>query len=454
MLIKGLRYPGTGFLLVAGLWSTLNLFDAGREPGVPDWTPKPQDTAVADNGFFLLVGIGEPEGRTAAERHAAGVNRFRGELARATAYLQQTPGLIGSSATGISVDGLPGPPAPALKASIRSDSFCDWQHGPCLQQLESRRARVEQQLKAHRWLQERYVELHGASAFMMPVQDYAIVVMQPSPFSMLETGSEMLRASAGLAALAGQASGALDMLAADIRFQRRLLRSANTHHQAYAALRALARDLSMLDEMLDHDPTLRPERNSVIADLLQPFTAAERDLQPALDGMFAGSMHMVETMASGKNMEAAIVFSKPFFRHNAFVNREWQRHGELRRLLAQTPGDGVDSAFDQWSAGGMFPASGIWQGIRNPIGTLLGQVMLPTDGGHFLLRHEVDAYLRMLSARVGIVDADAPTPIDGFHSKTVMRTADRQKLSFKPFKDTKWPDHLSSVALLAPLSSR
>lgn len=441
---------GRACLALSGIiaaWVVINLFDESRDITLPQVPPADHFLAnTQDNGFFALVGIGEPEGSSPAERHAAGIARYRAESGRAVAYLQ-TPGSFSSSAHAASPGDLAEPATPALTAAFSVDSLCDWQRGPCLPQFEKQRARVEQQLEAHHWLHGRYVELYRATTFTMPVQDFAIVIMQPSPFRTLELGSALVRTAAGLAALDGRGAAALDALAADVRFQRQLLRTADSHFQTHAALSNLARDLSLLDEILARDAALRQTHGAVISDVLQPFTAAERNIGLPLDGLFAGSMHMIETMASGQSLDAAIAFSRPFFRQHAFVNAAWQRHGELKRMLTQTPGDNLEAALENWMADGKFPASGIWSAVRNPVGALLTQVMVPTDGGHLLLRHEVDAYQRMLAIRFGVLAADVPAPVAGFQSKPVSRAADGRTLQFRPAPSSRWPQHLARVAL-------
>ncbi|MCF8198673.1 MAG: hypothetical protein K9J42_07900 [Sulfuritalea sp.] len=429
-----LRQFSVAILILTISWVAINFVDESPDASLP---AVPSDSAYLENpennGFFALIGLNGPDGSSAAERHAAGLERYKIELSRNGAATRQSGET--SQRHLASADG------------FRDDSLCDWSKGPCLMQLSSGQGKetVKQTLGKHRVLYVRYKELHAYPSLLAPMPDDVVFLMQPSPFDSIKQGNALLRATAGLAALEGRGEEAIMLLAEDIRFARRQLAATVSVEQLSMAALVMGRDLSLLDEILSHDPALRTKLQSAVAEAIRALDQDERNLERALRGHFLGLVHLVDTYARSDDWKLNALLSRPLFRRNAHINAEWTHWQQLISLLTKMPPDAINGAYDDWLQKNTFRASGIWNAVRNPTSAYFGLVSQPASPKFALPLTDLDAYQRMLAIKYGALPPEAPAPSQGFLSKPIIRSG--TKLSVAQTPGSQWPSRLAEVTL-------
>ena len=435
-MTKLLRKLSVAILVLAVSWAAVNFIDESPDVSLP---PVPPDSAYlenpANNGFFALIGLNGPDGSSAAERHAVGLERYKIGLSRDGAATRQgDESLLGQLASG---DG------------FSDDSLCNWSKGPCLAQLSSGQGAeyVKKALSKHRVLYVRYTELHAYPSLLAPMLDDVVFLMQPSPYDSIKKGNALLRATAGLAALEGRGEEAIMLLAEDIRFARRQLAATVSVEQLSMAALVMGRDLSLLDEILSRDPALRTKVQPAVAAAVRALNQDERNLERALRGHFIGLVHLVDKFASSDDWKLNTLLSRPLFRRNAHVNAEWAHWQQLISLLTKMAPDAINGAYEDWLQQNAFPASGIWKAVRNPTSAYLSHVSLAASMKFMLDLTDLDAYQRMLAIKYGVLPPEASAPSQGFQSKVIVRSDDGTKLSFAQTPGSSWPSRVATVAL-------
>ena len=371
------------WLVVAAVFAVVGyvaVWDEEPGPGTVAWLSSPAISGpAAENGYFSLMGL---FAGTADESRKVGRKRVQAyELARA------------AQPTGAQPSYTDYPAALRLATSAEIETLCKVEKRTCMHSFVADADTVRALSHNHRLLLQRYAELAEFQLFQSTTTPS---VFEPQvPVELLSTVQRLLNAGIAVEFATGSRLRAVEQLAEDIRFQRRLLAGSDQLEVKLMAIESLARDLHLLSEFLDsagfvhrHLPDLAAELNDL--------TTVERHLEPAIRREFKATADAMATLPSstsiGLDIDVPQWMTALLYKPNATLNRLQPRYAELVVLAASSHREFVV----RWQKPQAVPPPTRLDYLLNPIGSVLVEIWDPSPRVAIAAVNDIAGLIRLL----------------------------------------------------------
>lgn len=388
---KIIKWLAISLVLCIAAFLLLNQFDETLQPGAAALLqPTASLVDPQHNAYFTLIGLSAPSGVDAT-----------------------TWGLKVAKLTHLE----------PLAQSPLSKPICDLDAQHCLRLAKQQPDLLQKALLDQQLLQTRYLTARQFAQFEESVWQTAT---DPLPnFSAAFRAQTLRHAQIGLWVEAGNVSAVLDELAADIAFQRLRLAGSKTLIGKMVSLAALLRDYTLLADLMREKPALLAGHSTHITALLQPLTATERTMLPAVQHefrVFAGAVRSFrydfmrsELGYSAHTFDALLnPLADSLLQPNATINRLYRLEQTDEALAMATPAQFAQAHSATQDLVMQFSESR-WDRFYNPVGKILIDIGR-ADYHRYLHRPlEINAFIYLLSLHQQILDQKIPdTAIPAF----------------------------------------
>lgn len=318
---------------------------------------------------------------------------------------------------------------------------CDLDTHHCLRLARQQPDVLQQALLNQQLLQTRYLTARQFTQFEEVVGQAAT---DPLPnFSAAFRAQTLRHAQIGLWVEAGNIPAVLDELAADMAFQRQCLAGAKTLIGKMVSLAALLRDYTLLaDLMREHLLTGHTVR---VMALLQPLTAAERNMLPAIQhefrvfvGALRGFRYDFVRSELGYSVHTFDALLNPLadslLLPNATINRLYRLEQADEALAMATPAHFAQAYSAAQDLMMQFSESR-WDRLYNPVGKILIDIGRADYHRYIHRPLEANAFIYLLNLHWQILEQkipDAAIPAflaaHPFEGKAVLWDAPRHEL--------------------------
>lgn len=409
--------------LAAGL---LLIGDVDISPDARAWLEQERPKVSAQHNLHhALVGFQVGEGLDPAREGARLAQQFNSKLAAHLSRGVDVPlGLDSYWET------------PALSPTAGVDSLCDVVRERCLETFAQQAERVADLGEQNNVLLERYDGMATLSHYRSTMTPD---VRTPIPrFSAVLDIHRLRLAMLCVAASAGQ-EDAFAALRRDLDFSRRMTEEADYLLVKMVGLALVRQNLMTVAELIDVvDP-------NAVAPIV-PLSQAERSLRASFRTELALSANLSRQLhenprALEKDVQMPRWLSPRLFKPNHAINLSF----ELLRDLADTSELSAPELAAAWERlEHRQPDDYLsWTDyIRNPVGTILFQIAVPSGGGMMARAHDVDGLITLVNLKLAVRKAavsadDLPaflqqTPhVDPYHHQPIRWDKERRLLSFR-----------------------
>lgn len=362
------------------------------------------DVPVAENGFFMIVGVGAEAGQ---DPHAAGV-RWVEQITRAKTLeeIEQADGVLKRQ---------------QLRFAGDAKLLCTYYSGKsCLDLIAANQSLVRGMQEANQEWLARYERVQG-------YQRFATAYAYPSGHTMPHLwqygrAQRLFLAGIALQMLEGRSREALGRLVRDVGTQRRVLLGCTDLYTKLFAANQLGNDYRLASEAMRLGGAPAPELGAAYDALLAPLAAPELAMEKVIlteyrvfSGFFTDTRP--EKWSQGSDVPAWLneLGTALFFKRNATLNRAWD-HFKATADLDRLPSSQIRATGKAVLTG--FTEDPWWSWLYNPVGKLLLLIGEPESmPAHILRVRDVEGLRRLISLQrmvleQRVADADIESFID------------------------------------------
>jgi hypothetical protein len=265
-LLTGMASIPLAVCLMFAIDWTINSFDDSPDPRIATLMNWPAPVPDSENGYIASVSMEAPVGTNPFEAGRRWIARNDEIVLSHSGENPNSPeGLI---FTEYSAKDAPGKPVPRKLGGI----FCRPGAESCLDIAQREQAEIRAWLAANRELLVRYQSLHQYPQWQYPTSPGMVILPR---YSSLLRGQSLLHASALLALGNGQTGKAVEMIASDFRFVRRMMGAKDVLIGKMIAATLYLRDLAVLSDVIQRRPRELAPHWDRIEKMLGPLTINE-----------------------------------------------------------------------------------------------------------------------------------------------------------------------------------
>jgi len=402
----------------------INAFDEKFDPKAAAWgEPRTSTVPDAENGYFVLVAMGTPDG-------GDGQAYARAWLAEARAAANEKRNEKQAAVT-----------------RARRPDMCDPSKTSCLDAARDKRAELTAALDAYKEDLPRYRTLISTGRFE-EITDYPLLVSSTlPPYNETARAQRAWLTQAALAAEAGNLEEAIAAVERDMAFYRAMLGGARTLIGKMSAARGYWTDLAFISDLLRQKSAALEPMLPRLRDMLKDIDPAMLRMDAAIETEFGVMKHLFRNPESGEDYPGSTgwlgsIGVKTAYKPNATINHAYKHYSAMAAALNQRPRD-IEAAWNKASLAAV--EMNMWDYINNPIGKILLGIAVPGFHQYALRLHDLDAFNRLvilraeaIAARIDSVQAaefaakSAARLHDPYTGKPMAWDAAKNRYQFKP----------------------
>ena len=384
-LLKFLKWVGIGWLALLIAFLAINAFDEKLDPGAAAILDAKPTIAPKENTYFYLAGLTAPPGQDPTEFGQQCITRF---LVAAKNKKEMMAILSGGKQSCWGQENTLGSQYTSLK-------ICNRQHKSCFSQIRVQSTAIYGLAEKDKVLLQRYEQLLTMRQFE-DIPYYSPL----TPFPLFGVTNKLYSALSIVKLQEGNTADFVQRTAAEVKFQRMVLRGNGSLISKFVALAAIRRAAHLTSDVIHAYPKLARQHQTVLLAIAQPLSVPERSLDSAMASeirFFATNLAPIGE-ASFFDRWLSHFTLKPNATTNYFYHgmRKW-------RGLSQLPTEQYLAA----EQGALAQLPNPWQHgyvsmIYNPIGKVLAGIGSTPYSSYLRRIIDVDGYLRLVSLQIQI----------------------------------------------------